>query len=60
MGKYTKNQRFLVTLLLAVLIPVVAMSVNARTSIKDLEEQKKKRNKPYKMPKKSSPKKMQV
>ncbi len=31
----------MLTLLLAVLIPVVALSVNARTSIEDLEQQKK-------------------
>ncbi|WZL82204.1 peptidoglycan DD-metalloendopeptidase family protein [Vallitaleaceae bacterium 9-2] len=41
MGKKLIRQRFLLTLLLAVLIPVVALSVNARTSIEDLEQQKK-------------------
>ncbi len=41
MGKKLIHQRFLLTLLLAVLIPVVALSVNARTSIEDLEQQKK-------------------
>jgi len=40
-GKKLIRQRFLLTLLLAVLIPVVALSVNARTSIEDLEQQKK-------------------
>jgi len=40
-GKKLIHQRFLLTLLLAVLIPVVALSVNARTSIEDLEQQKK-------------------